>query len=136
MNFVRIYADLESQLEIVSEVPGKFIQLSPDEWPQHTPSRIRSTASTRAVSSIGDVPASQPLDPTGVLAKSITLLGKLRSERSLEEGSRVDPGVTTTKPECTENFQRQRTRKGKGLRQLRAMLRSSAFCTSVTENLE
>ena len=35
VNFIKISADLESQLEIVSEVPREFIQFSPDERP-HT----------------------------------------------------------------------------------------------------
>ena len=46
----------------------------------------------------------QPLDPAGVLAKSITVLCKLRSARSLEEEFGVDLGVTTTIPKCTEVF--------------------------------
>ena len=57
VNFIKISFDIESQLEIVSEVPKEFIQFSPDERPLPTPSWVRSTASTRAVSSKGGVPA-------------------------------------------------------------------------------
>ena len=35
-NFIKISADLESQLEIVSDVPREFIHISPDERPQHS----------------------------------------------------------------------------------------------------
>ena len=100
--FQQDFSYLQSEVEIVSRVPGEFIQLSPDERPLHTPSWVRSTASTRAVSSEGDMPAPQPLDPVGVLAKSITVLDKLRSARSLEQEFGVDPGVATKKPEDTE----------------------------------
>ena len=62
---------------------------------------------------MGDVPAPQPLDGARVLAKSITVLGTLRSACSLEEEFGVDPGVTTTKPEYTEVSIRQRIRRGK-----------------------
>ena len=104
VNFIKISADLECLLEIVSKVPGEFIQFSPDVPPLHTPSWVRSTTSTHAVSSKGDVPAPQPLDPVGVLAKSTTFLDKLRSARSLEEELGVDLGVATTKLKYTEVF--------------------------------
>ena len=51
MNSMKTSADLESQLELVSNFPGEFNRLSPDERPPHTPSWVRSMASTRAVSS-------------------------------------------------------------------------------------
>ena len=67
--------------ELHIEVPGEFIQISLDErW-------FRSTVSIRAV-----------------LAKLSTVLDKLRSALSLEEEFGVDPGVVTTKPEYTEDF--------------------------------
>ena len=116
VKFIKISADLESQLEIVSEVPVEFTQFSPDERLLHTPLRTRSAASTRAVSSMGGVPAPQPLGAAGVLAKSITVLGKIRNARSLEEEF-GDPGVTTSKPEYTEVFNGGGS-EGEGLQQL------------------
>ena len=97
--FYQDSADLKkSQLEIVSEVPGEFIEFSPDERPLHTPSRIRSTSPSRSVSSICDALAPQLLQLAGVLSMSITVLGLLRSARSLEEEFGVNPGVTSMKP--------------------------------------
>ena len=94
-------ADLESLLENVSEIRGEFIQLPPDERPLHTTSFFHSTASTHAIKSKGDAPAAQPLYPVGVRAKSIAVLDKLRSARSLVEEFGVDPGVARTKLEYT-----------------------------------
>ena len=113
--------------------PREFIEFSPDERPLHTPSWVRSTTSTRAVSSIGDVPAPQPLDPVGVLAKSKTVLDKLRSARSLEEEFGMDPGVATTKAEYTEVLNGGRS-EGEGLRRLGG--HAQAEFSAVTDTLE
>ena len=77
VNVFKISADLDSQLENVSEIPGEFIQFSQDERPLHTTSWVHSTASTHAIKSQGDAPADQPFDPVGVRAKSITVVDKL-----------------------------------------------------------
>ena len=63
------------------------------------------------------MPAPQPLDPVGVLAKSKTVLDKPRSARSLEEEFGMDPGVATTKPEYTKVFNGGGS-EGEGLRRL------------------
>ena len=93
MNFIKIFADLESQLGIVSK------GFSPDGRLLHTPSWVFSAASIPAVSSKSDVLAPQPLGPVGVLAKSITFLDKLK-KRTLEEEFEVVPGVAATKTEA------------------------------------
>ena len=83
---------------------------SPGERPLHTPSRIRSAASTRAVSSIGDVLAPQPCRSTCEVDYS-----SVQAQKRTDTGGRVrsGSGCDNNETRAHRSYQRRRIRRGR-----------------------